>query len=166
MCVRSFCVSALTLMLMSIIGLLGCNEKASQKSLNPLCKQELKKYFQLYPLERLEQKFFSDRRARGILKWEHVHFKSFKELDASATLSTYLLTYHLLDESGKRIELSNSFKTGGMNLSGPNRVTYHLTCKIFWNSFKGKKIDSDLAIQMIDLKPNDKVERLIYKKNL
>jgi hypothetical protein len=82
----------------------GCQEKATQKSLNTLCLKDLEKYFQSYPLERLEHKFFTDHRTRNILKWEQVQLKKFKELDASATLSTYQLLYHFKDGKGRRVD--------------------------------------------------------------
>ena len=142
----------------------GCQEKATQKSLNKLCTQDLKKYFQFYPLERLEHKFFTDHRSRNILQWDQVQLKQFKELEASATLSTYQLLYQFKDSQGQRVDLHNTPKTGGVSLSKPNHATYELECKIFWNSFKGKKIDSKLSIHMIDLEKSDRLERILYSK--
>ena len=152
-------------LLLVVIGLnSGCQEKATQKSLNKLCLKDLKKYFQFYPLERLEHKFFTDHRGRNILKWEHIKLKSYKELDASATLSTYQLLYQFQNAQGQRIDLHNTPKTGGVSLSKPNHATYELECKIFWNSFKGTKIDSKLSIHMVNLEKDDRLERILYSK--
>ena len=142
----------------------GCQEKANKKSLNPICMKEFKNYFKVYPLERLEHKFFSDRRARHLLKWHQIQLKGFKELESSATLSTYLLSYSFKDPQGNRVELINTSRTGGVSLSGSNRASYELECKIFWNSFKGKKIDSEISIHMIDLEKDNKLDRLIYSQ--
>jgi len=129
----------------------GCtkSKKATEDNLNQLCLQIAKESYPSQELARLEQRFFSDKQSRGILKHEELLLGSYREVESSATLGVYELLYYMVNAQDQVVLLHNGPKTGGISLDQPNHISYVGECTIKWSHFKGSPLIKSFKLQAI-----------------
>ena len=144
--------------LLSILGVLfllqgaACTKQMPTKDvLGKHCINKFKAYFKRRPIGQLEQKFFTDRKNHNQLKEDQITLEQMVEINSSATISTFRLSFSFKDKKGKLIGLRNTPETGGVALYGPNKVSYKLGCRISWGLFKGKVIQEKLSVKQINM---------------
>ena len=156
---------SLSLCLLCLFCLSGCkkSKKATEDNLNQLCLELARESYPNQELARLEQRFFSDKQSRGILKHEDLLLGSYREVESSATLGVYELLYYMVNAQDQVILLHNGPKTGGISLDQPNHISYVGECAIKWSHFKGSPLIKSFKLQALS---PDRVAQRIKKSKL
>lgn len=144
--------SIILVCLLFSFSLTSCKKSADvQSQVKQSCLKKVRKYLAKNPAERLEQKFFTDSRSRGLLQVDRLKEGYYREESASATVSRHHIMFQFQDEQGTPVVLANSTETGGSRLQGSNRVSYEFHCKTTWNLFKDRVTKEKLFLKEHDL---------------
>ena len=155
-----------TLILCLPLSLLsGCKKSrtASEESLTKLCLELAQNRYPKAALKHIEQRFFSDKKARGLIKLSDLTLGSYREVESSATLGVYELLFYFVNAQDEVTVLHNGPKTGGISLDQPNHISYVGACEIKWSHFKGSPLIKKFKLQ--PLRP-DLIEQKIAKSKL
>lgn len=151
--------------ILSFMTLIGCKktQKANEETLTKLCLSLAQESYPRQALTYLEQRFFTDKKARGLLKHEDLLLGSYREVESSATMGVYELIYYMVDSRDQVVLLHNGPKTGGISLEHPNHISYVGECVVKWSHFKGSPLIKSFKLH--PLSP-DQVSRKIKKSKL
>jgi len=132
---------------------LGCSksERANEVTLARVCAETAKNTIEPSTLQRLEMRFFTDRRSRDLLSLDRLKLKSLREVSSSATLGVYELLFEFVTAQGAPLVLRNDERTGGVSLDGPNQVMFKGVCEVQWSHFKGRPFQKSFAIKAVNL---------------
>lgn len=158
-----FLISTLTCM--GLLLLSGCkkSQKANEETLTKLCMDTAQSSYSSSTLAHMEQKFFTDKKARGILKLSDLLLGSYREVESSATLGVYELLFYMVDSKDDVVLLHNGPNTGGISLENPNHVSYQGVCEVKWSHFKGSPLIKKFKLQALS---PDQIAQKIQKSKL
>ena len=128
-------------------------ELPSDRRVEQACRAEVKVFAQSHPFSLLESDFFTDKKARGLLRADLLERLNFRELKSDMIQSRYAMRFAFTLPNGQRLVLKNSEQTGGLSLTNANERRYEIECESAWNRFSEQPLRTKIEVKSIDMEP-------------
>ncbi|MEE2644162.1 MAG: hypothetical protein VYD19_04460 [Myxococcota bacterium] len=125
----------------------------SDRRVEQACRAEVKLFAQSRPFSLLESDFFTDKKARGLLRADLLERLNFHELKSDMIQSRYVMRFAFTLPNGQRLVLKNSEQTGGLSLTNANERRYEIECESAWNRFSEQPLRTKIEVKSIDMEP-------------